>query len=159
MRLFDRADGWGAAANLGAALALVAAANAAIFATGAGAADPAYLALSFAPPGWLVATVWMVIFAFWALARWRAVQHGEAGRDAGWWVVALIVSALLYPLSSCNFELRAGAVQNAATLAFVLFVAWRLARVSRGAAWLMLPSVLWVMFANLLGWAALAQAA
>jgi tryptophan-rich sensory protein len=151
----DRRDLTGALANALLPLGVVLAANALIFTFGWGAADPPYLSLSFAPPGWLVAAAWSVIFVLWGLARWSVRGAGEGGREASWLVVVLIGSALLYPIRTANFDLRLSAVQNAATLAFVVFVTWRLGTHSRRAAWFMAPSIAWVAFANVLGLAAL----
>lgn len=157
MLILQRTDWVGAVANALVPLGVVVVANVLIFRLGAGATDPAYLSLAISPPGWLVALAWTIIFVLWGLARWTVLERGEGGREASWLVVVLFASALLYPLTTNNFDLRLSAIENASTLAFVLFVTWRLGRFSSRAALFMTPSILWVLFANFLGWAALAN--
>lgn len=157
MLALQRTDWVGAIANALVPLVLVVIANLLIFRLGAGATDPAYLSLSFSPPGWLVALVWIVIFVLWGLARWTVLEGGEGGREASWLVVVLFASALLYPITTNNFDLRLSAIENASTLAFILFVTWRLSRFSGRATLFMVPSILWVLFANVLGLTALAN--
>ena len=118
--------------------------------------DPSYAALPFAPPGWVVGLVWSLLYPLWGLARWRAWTAGPEGPAAAWWVVALIIWGLLYPVGALFWTTPASAVANVASLALAAVVAWRVVRVSRGAALLMAPSLVWLCFASYLGWAALA---
>lgn len=151
---FNRPDRVGA--TLSALVPLLAAliANGLIYVTGWAQEDQAYDAVVFAPPGWVVAAIWMVIFPMWGLARWRAHQAGESGRRESWWAVALIFWSLAYPVAVVFLDTPGSAWANLASLLFAAFVAWRLSTASnRAAAWV-LPSLVWLGFASVLGYAA-----
>ena len=141
---------------LSAAVPLLAAlgANLLIWATGWSQQDQAYDAVAFSPPGWVVGVIWMVIFPMWGYARWRAWQSGPDGRRESWWAVALIFWALAYPIAVLFLDTVGGAWANLASLAFAAFVCWRLWTVSRGAAGWVVPSLVWLTFASVLGFAA-----
>lgn len=135
-------------------LALAGLANLLIFATGWGAEDPAYDAVSFAPPGWVVGAIWLLIFPMWGYARWRAFQAGTSGRAESWWAAALIVWALAYPIVVAFLDTTGNAWANVFSLALATLTAWRLSTVSKPAAAWALPSLVWLTFASVLGFAA-----
>ncbi len=149
----------GAFANVGLTLILVAIANTAIFSLGLGADDPAYLALWYSPPGWFVAIVWFTIYILWGLARWRVVQEGEKGAEVSWWVLYIIIDGLFFPIRTRNFDIYGSLFENAISLLLIIFVTWRVYRVSKRGAYLLMPSIAWTSFANFLGWAAVANGA
>lgn len=149
MRALER----NAAVQILSPVALVLLANVAIFAAGAGTDDPRYLALPYAPPGWFVAVVWIVLYLLWASARWMVMSEGEAGRRAGFWILGLMGWGFLFPVLTKGFELGMTLIFNAISLAFIVFVSIKILAISRRAALLMLPSILWASFANFLGWA------
>lgn len=144
---------------LSAALPLVAvvAENALIFRAGWAEQDPAFDAVAFAPPGWLVGAVWCVLYPLWGLARWRSHLAGEGGRRAAWWVVGLMAWGLAYPIVTGGFQVVPSAIGNALSLLLALVTAWRVARWSTPAAALIAPSILWITFANFLGMVALTK--
>ena len=130
--------------------------NGMIFATGFDGGDDAFESLALAPPSWFVALMWIVIFPMWGLARWHASRNGRRGRRESWWVVALILWALAYPLLT-NFQIVLSAWANLFSLVLALVAFWRMTTVSRRAAWLVAPSILWIAFATVLGVMALAK--
>lgn len=137
-------------------LAAVVAGNGLIFATGSQGADPAFSSQTLAPPGWVVALVWVAIYPMWGLARWRAARQGRRGRRESWWVVALMLWGLAYPVLT-RFQIAPSAWANLASLVLAIVTLWRVSRVSRKAAWLIAPSVVWIAFATVLGFIALAR--
>jgi tryptophan-rich sensory protein len=130
--------------------------NGLIFATRSEGADPAFESLSLAPPPWLVAMIWIVIFPMWGLARWHAARHGRLGRRESWWVVALILWGLAYPVLT-GFRTVPSAWANLASLVLAAVTCRRVGTVSKKAAWLIAPSILWIAFATVLGFMALAR--
>jgi tryptophan-rich sensory protein len=109
---------------------------------------------SFHPPPWLFGPVWTLLYTLMGIAAWLAWrQRGRArgvGSAIGAFVVQLVLNAAwtaiffgLHEIGWALVELVALWVAIAATIAL-------LARVSRPAAWLMLPYLAWVTFAGVL---------
>lgn len=139
-------------------LAAVLIANALYYATGFTNADPAYDRIAFSPPGWFVGLLWCVIYPMWGASRWYARQTGLAGRRNARWVAALMAWGLLYPLLTAPTGVTVSALANAASLVLALAAAYYVRQVSKRAFWLIAPSIVWLGFATLLGFAALAHA-
>lgn len=152
----NRPDRIGVALSIIIPVVLVGLANLLAYATGRGEADPAYAAVAFAPPGWVVGSVWMVIFPMWGYARWRAFQAGTSGRRESWWAAALIAWSLSYPIVVLFLDTTGSAAANVFSLALAAVVAWRLWTVSKVAAGWVLPSLAWLGFASFYGFAAVA---
>jgi translocator protein len=131
--------------------------NALIFAGGLQNADPAFTTLAFAPPGWVIGAVWAVIFPMWGAARWHAWQAGRRSQRESWWIVWLMAWGLLYPLTTAAFDLGLSAVMNVLSLALAVVTAARVRPLSPTAFRLIVPSIAWVAFACVLGFAALAN--
>jgi tryptophan-rich sensory protein len=132
--------------------------NAIIFATGSGSDEPAYDQVPWAPPGWVIGLIWLVIYPMWGAARWYARQTGLAGVRTSRWVLTLIAWGLVYPIVTSTPNLPVSVLANAASLLLAIVTAWQVRRVSKRAFWLIAPSTLWLGFANALGWAALSAA-
>ncbi|MES2036107.1 MAG: TspO/MBR family protein [Pseudomonadota bacterium] len=150
----DRADRVGMLWSILTPLVLAIVANAAIFLTGWSQEDQAYDAVSFSPPGWVVGSIWLLIFPMWGYARWKAYQAGPEGRRESWWAAALIAWSLAYPIVVVFLDTTGSAWMNVASLALAAVTAWRLSTVSRTAAAWVLPSLAWLTFASILGFAA-----
>ena len=131
------------AAIVGATLAI----NGLIFGLGwDGGPDPASTS-RLTPPGWVVGSVWMVLMAALAIARWR-LGGPDAAAERGW-VTLLIVSCLAYPFYAiATRSLAAAFAGNLATIALAGFVAGRVWPASRAAAACVAPIVPWVLFAT-----------
>lgn len=104
----------------------------------------------WAPPAWLFAPVWSVLYILMAVAAWLVWRkHGFHGASAALWlfVVQLAVNALWTWLF---FRLHRGALSLAEIAVLWLLIAanifafWRLQRL---AALLLLPYLAWVSFA------------
>ncbi len=137
----------GLAANLAVFVGAPLLVNGAIFGLGLeGAGEPQ----AGLPPGWVVGTIWLVLFAGIAIARWlllRAAKTHEERRQAEW-VSALALVCLLYPVYTAGFSnLVAGLVGNIVTLVAavpVVVYAWRR---NRMAGWCLMPLVVWLAYA------------
>ena len=150
----NRPDRIGAVLSAAIPVGLAGLANLIILATGWGAEDPAYDAVWFSPPGWVVGTIWLLIFPMWGYARWKAFQAGTTGRAESWWAAALISWALAYPIVVTFLDTTGSAWANVFSLGLAAITAWRLSTVSVAAAAWIVPSLFWLSFASVLGYAA-----
>lgn len=140
--------------SMGLPLLLVLLGNGLLFATGVRGSADGIGSLRWAPPGWFVGLMWVVIFPMWGLARWRVWQAGAVGRRAARWVVALMVWSLAYPAFTLGFDAGLSAAANVASLLLVWITLRRVQRASAAAAVWLYPSLAWIGFATLLGLAA-----
>jgi len=104
------------------------------------------------PPGWVVGTIWLVLFAAMGVARWlllRAARTRGEQRGAEW-VSALAFLCLLYPVYTRGFsDLMAGLIGNAVTwLVAVPVAVYAFRRVRMAGGWLV-PLVVWLSYAGL----------
>jgi tryptophan-rich sensory protein len=155
---WNKNDKRGLAISILIPLIAVLAVNAIIYAAGWSENDPAYEAVPFNPPGWLVGAIWFVLYALWGAARWYAYQTGLAGRRASYWVGLLMLWGLAYPFITAGGDTGVSVLANLISLALVLWTATKLRRISKRAFWLVAPSVLWIGLASILGFAALTYA-
>jgi tryptophan-rich sensory protein len=133
-------------AGAAAAIALSVAINALVFGLGWNdSADSG--APGWAPPGWVVGAIWVVLFGLMGAARQLADRGGPRT-----WIDALVVACAAYPLYTGGLEGEAvGLVGNLVTLVLALGVAWSLVR--RGephVAGLLVPLLAWLSFAAVL---------
>lgn len=146
-----------ARATLGAAAAACAVAALGALATDLG---PWYAALkqpAWKPPDWLFGPVWTVIYALAALAGLRAglrVPDGASRRR----IVALFALNgalnILWSLLFFRFQRPDWALAEVGLLWLsILWLIVALGRHSRGAAWMLLPYLVWVAFAGMLNYA------
>lgn len=110
---------------------------------------------AWAPPGWLFGPVWTVLYLMMGCAAWLV------WRERGWtgartaltlFVVQLGFNALWTWLF---FTLRNGAFALGEIVVLWVLIAATImmfARVSRTAAWLLVPYLCWVSFASVLTW-------
>ena len=108
------------------------------------------------PPGWLFGPVWSVLYTMMAMAAWRV------GRQGGWgkqrkplliFLAQLMLNALWTPLF---FGLHRPGIAFAEIVLLWLAIAATIAAfrpVSRVAAWLLAPYLVWVSFATMLNFA------
>jgi len=146
-----------AAVGFAAAVAVVAAVGGAA-ASGSGEVYAGLELPSWAPPAWLFGPVWTVLYAAIALAGWLVWRaSGIAGARAFFAVYALqlVLNAAWTPLFF-GAGLYAAALADIAVLAAAVAAATVLARGhSRGAVALLVPYLLWVVFAAALNLAIL----
>lgn len=127
----------GLAANLGVFVGLPLVLNGLIFGLGWNRAGGMQVGL---PPGWVVGSLWVVLFAGMGTARWlllRAARGREEQRRAEW-VSLLAFLCLLYPLYTAGLrDDRVGLVGNVLTAVVAVAVAvfaWK--RVRAAGVWL-----------------------
>lgn len=114
---------------------------------------------AWAPPGWLFAPVWTVLYVCMSLAMWQVWRHkpprptrAYAIAHAGWWGQLCLNAAwpVVFWLQPAGF---ASFLVCAALAAAVWFCAAVMRRISLAAGRLMLPYACWVSFATVLSWA------
>lgn len=110
---------------------------------------------AFNPPGWIFGPVWTLLYALMGAALYLAARDGDPDRDAtrlGKFFFGLQLA--LNGLWSFIFFRRRSPLYALVEIAFlwlaILLTVLAFARVSRRAALLLLPYLLWVSFAALL---------
>jgi tryptophan-rich sensory protein len=119
----------------------------------AGNASDTYRALDlpvFAPPSWLFGPVWSVLYLMIGVAGWLVWRERGWCRALTAWAVQLLLNLFWTPLFFGLGEvglalLDIGLLLGAVVVTIVL--SWR---ISRPAAWLLVPYLLWVGFATAL---------
>ena len=155
--LINRKNYVGLVLNITIAVVLCLAINAVIFGSGWDASETA-AQIWFAPPGYVVGTVWVILFALIGAARYLLNDSGEAARSTKNWLVVLLLFCLAYPIYTIGFNSELiGFFGNLATIALTIFVLTRTLKFSKFAAFLLVPIIFWVSFATLiviaeLGW-------
>ncbi|MBB35742.1 MAG: hypothetical protein CME88_11330 [Hirschia sp.] len=147
----NRPDVIGAISSALVPLLLVLIGNGLIFATGWMDQNSSFDRLENAPPGWFVGLMWTLIYPLWGLARWRVRLYSTASRM----LIGLMVWGFLYTIITGPAGPMTGAICNGISLLFVILASLLAARRDRIALFLMVPSIIWVVFANYLGLAAL----
>jgi tryptophan-rich sensory protein len=97
------------------------------------------------PPGWVIGSVWVVLFTLFAVALWQLRTHPAAYN----WLIALILFCLAYPFYSLAFDNRyAGLLGNLGCIALGGLVTGRALSASRPAALCIFPVIPWVIYAT-----------
>lgn len=151
---WDKRDGVGLALSIVVPLAAVLIGNGIIFAFGwQNNAD--YDAVRWAPPGWVIGTIWCVIYPLWGAARWQVATKDDAKAGRSMWVAALIVWGLCYPVVTAFTGTLGSVIANGFSLLLAIMTIIRVWPASMAAVAMIAPSILWLGVANALGFAAL----
>lgn len=120
---------------------------AAMLATGVGLKSPAFAKLPFDPSGHISAAIWVVLFSFYGITRWSALRYGPRAKTCVHLVEAMMAWAVVYTFIAGQLSEFWFDVLNVVSLAFGIFVAWNLARLSRFVAAWLAPTFMWKVFA------------
>jgi len=110
----------------------------------------------FAPPNWLFAPVWTILYALMGIAAflvWEkkaGAQKKRAGAALNMFIIQLVLNALW---SVVFFGMRSplfGLIIILAMFFTIALTMWRFYYIDRRAFWLMVPYIAWVGFATLL---------
>ncbi len=97
------------------------------------------------PPGWVVGSLWVVLFAAMGVARWLLLRVGRGGAEG---VSLLAFLCLLYPLYTAGLSNdRVGLVGNVVTAVVGVVVAVVAGRRSRAAGGCVAAVCAWLMYA------------
>jgi len=109
------------------------------------------------PPGWVFGPVWIVLYALMGTAAYLIWQKGLKRRDVRIALGIFLSQLILNTLWSIIFF----GLQSPGTAFIVIIILWfavlativTFAEVSKPAAWLLIPYILWVTFASYLNYA------
>ncbi|MFB9907927.1 TspO/MBR family protein [Allokutzneria oryzae] len=101
----------------------------------------------FTPPNWLFGPVWTVLYGAMAVAAWLAWLKRA---DLRLWWVQLALNFAWSPVFFAWQQLWLGLVVIVALDVTVAVTAWKFARVSKPAAWLLVPYLAWILYATAL---------
>jgi benzodiazapine receptor len=108
----------------------------------------------FNPPGWVFAPVWTILYALMGLAAYLVYDKGLKRDDVRKALAVFAVQLILNALWSIVF-FGAHLILGAAVVIILLWVMivgtiWLFSRISKAAAYLLVPYILWVSFATVL---------
>ncbi len=109
---------------------------------------------TFTPPGWVFGPVWTTLYLLTGVAAFLVWQKGLRSRAVrvalGWFVVQLVLNALWSPVFFGLHRIDLALVVVILLWAAIVVTIYRFFRVSRPAALLLVPYLLWVSFATVL---------
>jgi translocator protein len=109
---------------------------------------------AFNPPSWLFGPVWTLLYALMGLAAWLVYEKGAKRPDVKKALSVFAAQLILNALWSIVFfgaHMILGAVVVIILLwALILLTILLFWRISKPAAWLLVPYILWVSFASVL---------
>ena len=109
---------------------------------------------SWAPPAWVFGPVWSGLYALMGVAAWLVWRSPGSHRMAlGLFAAQLAANALWSWLFFAWKQGALAAVEVLVLVALIVATVAAFARISRAAALLLLPYLLWVSFASVLTWA------
>jgi hypothetical protein len=112
------------------------------------------LPLFFSPmglPGWAGAVLHLGALPLFGIARWMVAARGEAGRSAGWWIVALMAGMIGFPFMVAPLDSLMLSLFAFALLVIGLGAMIRTAAIDRRAALVMAPGLAWMGFSAFVG--------
>ena len=112
------------------------------------------LPLFFSPmglPGWVGAALHLGSLPLFGVARWMVAGRGEAGRSAGWWIVALMAGMIAFPFLVAPLDSLLLSLVAFGLLMIGLGAIARAAAVDRKAALVMVPGLVWMGFSAFVG--------
>lgn len=112
-------------------------------------------AVWYQPPGYVIPIIWFVLFALMGGARYLVLQQGRG--DLGWWIIGLAVFCASYAYYTIGFEkltkisaLWWGLWGNVGVIALAFWVVWMVYPVSVNGSLLIIPTIVWTSFANVI---------
>ncbi len=150
MSILDRPDRTGLISNTSIAILSALAVNGLI-----AVVNPSEMArpgsVHLQPPGYVIGTVWLVLFAAMGTARWLLLTKPLDTVRARRLIMLLLLFCLAYPVYTLGLKSEGiGLIGNLMTIALSVFVVIRVGSISRLAAGLVSLVTLWVSFASFL---------
>ena len=116
-----------------------------------------YVALEkpvWTPPGWVFGPVWTILYIAMAIAAWLVTRKvGVFSRAILFYVVQLVCNALWSWIFFGQEQVGWALADILVLLFFLLITTWHFWRVSKPAALLLVPYILWVSYATALNFA------
>lgn len=108
----------------------------------------------FTPPGWVFGPVWTILYVLMGVAAFLVWRRGLAVRAVrvalGWFLGQLVLNALWSPVFFGWHRIGLALIVIVLLWAAIVVTLYRFLRVSRVAALLLVPYLLWVSFATVL---------
>ncbi len=109
---------------------------------------------SFNPPNWLFGPVWTILYALMGVAAWlvyeKGVKRPEVKKALSVFAAQLLLNAL-WSIVFFGAHMILGAAVVIVLLGAMILLTIRLfGKISKPAAWLLVPYILWVSFATVL---------
>ena len=111
----------------------------------------------FLPPGWIFPIVWIILFFLMGTAAYRIWIRGKQGENV---TRALVLYAIqlalnfMWTIIFFRFKLYGLAfIELMILLVFILITTLEFRKIDKTAAYLMIPYILWVLFAGILNYA------
>lgn len=108
----------------------------------------------FNPPNWVFAPVWTILYALMGLAAYLVYEKGLRRTDVRGALAVFAGQLLLNALWSIIFfgahQILGAAILIVVLWAMILVTIWLFSRISKAAAYLLVPYILWVSFATVL---------
>lgn len=142
--------------KLTAALALTIGAGilSAIFSTNAGEIYAGLNLPAFAPPSWVFAPVWTILFILMGISFYRILFYDKSlpeVKSARSTFYIQLVFNILWSVLFFTFSLRIAAFLDILILLFyIILTIIKFSKIDKPAAWLLIPYVLWVAYAAVL---------
>jgi translocator protein len=109
---------------------------------------------SFNPPNWVFAPVWTTLYVLMGLAAFLVYEKGpkrsEVRKALAVFAVQLVLNALWSIVFFGAHMILGAAILIVALWALIAASIWLFSRISRAAAYLLVPYILWVSFATVL---------
>lgn len=109
---------------------------------------------SFAPPGWIFMVVWPILYILMGISAYRIYMIRDQGKDVGKALFFYLIQLLLNFLWSFlffSFRLYGLAfIELVILFIFVLITFIKFIKIDRVAGFLLIPYLLWIMFAGVL---------
>lgn len=108
----------------------------------------------FNPPGWVFAPVWTILYALMGIAAWlvydKGVRRADVKRALFVFVAQLVLNVLWSVMFFGAHQILGAVVIIVALWILILGTILRFHKISRPAAYLLVPYLLWVGFATVL---------
>ena len=109
---------------------------------------------SFNPPNWLFGPVWTILYALMGVAAWlvyeKGVKRPDVKKALSVFAAQLILNALWSIVFFGAHMILGAAVVIVLLGAMILLTILLFGKISKPAAWLLVPYILWVSFATVL---------
>jgi len=109
---------------------------------------------SFNPPAWVFAPVWTTLYAMMGLAAWLVYEKGlkrpEVKKALAVFAVQLVLNTLWSIVFFGAHQLLGAVIVIVLLWAAILWAILLFLKISKAAAWLLVPYILWVSFATVL---------
>lgn len=111
---------------------------------------------AFSPPPWIFGPVWIVLFILMGIAAYRIYKAGSERpeiKDALFYYGAQLLLNFMWPVLFFRFALAGTAFLDLILLiVLVLITTVKFFKIDKAAGWLMIPYLLWLIFAAFLNY-------